>query len=200
MNLATLTDIDLVDQIRSNPEKSSDALTELSHRHTPLFHSIFQKYVPHFVNSGVQPDDLIGEKWHILFNTARKYDRNKAQFNTYFGTQVRFFFRTQIHKLKNITPLYNLDDFKHLDNVAENQDFSPNEFDFFESHKEKIFAILKRQKNKKLFKVIYMRFFSPKPMNSFHNISLKLKISAAKVSEYYHQAMEILKNADLTYK
>lgn len=76
-------------------KNSSEALVELSERHTGIFYNIIQKYLPKYENSSYF-DDFESQKESILFDAVRTFDEEKGvKFVTWFANKTKYLCLTE---------------------------------------------------------------------------------------------------------
>ena len=88
MNI-NLDDTTLVKNVQ---EKNDElALKTLIERHSALCNSLYKKYSPPMIASGIHVEDIINEKDYIVYKSAMSFDPcKKSKFSTWLYNQVRY--------------------------------------------------------------------------------------------------------------
>lgn len=184
-----LSDKELIEKIKK--ESSSDAFEILRERHGGLFVKIVKRYTPGFLRiSGVCYQDVIESRTKILYDSVLSYDSDKeVQFNTWFGNQVDFFCKNTLNKNKNNK--FVTANPEEMETFMDNILFYIPELGYEEEAKQ-IFEVLNRHSDSRLAKVFYMKFYLPKPDNSFNNIGKEMQLSRQGVINLYRKALSYL--------
>jgi len=184
-----LTDEILIEKIRKDCD--SDAFMELENRHNGLFATIVKKYAPNLLQvSGVCFQDVMERKSDLLYQAVLDYDKEKSQFNTWFGNKVDFYCKNVLNitnKLRKFEPMKSESLESFLDTVVY---YEPDP-----SYTEEInlvFDVLNKHSDKRLAKIFYMKFFLPKPQNSFNNIAKSLGLSVQGCINLYNKGKRYL--------
>lgn len=189
----SISDKQLITQIKA--EASSEAFEILRERHSGLFMQIVKRYTPRFLQiSGVCCQDVIESKNDLLYNAILSYEENKgAQFNTWFGNKVDFYCRNTLNanKKKKFETANPEDMESFIDNVAM---YIPE--NNYSEEAKLVFEILNRHSDARLSKIFYMRFYLPKPQNSFNNIAKEIGMSVQGTINLYRKAKKFLSEHD----
>jgi hypothetical protein len=186
---AEYTDEQLIHKVKL--ESSSEAFEVLKERHSGLFMQIVGKYTPHFMQmSGVCYQDVLEDKISLLYNAIMSYDKDKgAQFNTWFGNKVTFYCRNTINanKVQRFETANPEDMIEFIDSIAS---YKPD--NSYSEEAKMIFSILDGHSDPRLSRIFYMRFYLPKPQNSFNNIAKEMGLSVQGTINLYRKAKKFL--------
>jgi RNA polymerase sigma factor (sigma-70 family) len=182
-----MTDLDLIKNIKNNQD--SESLKCLIHRHSGIFCEIVKRYQSFIAQKGHDPKDLYEDKDVIVYQSALSFNEDKnVKFSTWLGNQARYHCLNFLNKNAKFLPTDN----EYLQNMIENsqdqkEDMKKENCDYF-------LNILKSLKDKRVYKIFKMRFYSPKKKNrSWNAIGKKLNISTQTVINIYNKHIHFLK-------
>jgi RNA polymerase sigma factor (sigma-70 family) len=182
-----MTDLDLIKNIKDN--RDNESLKCLINRHSGIFCEMVKRY-QHFISQkGHDPKDLFEDKDVIVYQSALSFNEDKnIKFSTWLGNQARYHCLNFLNKNSNYFPTEN----EYLQNMIENkQDQREN---FNKENCEYFLNILKSLKDKRVYKIFRMRFFSQNKKNrSWNAIGKKLGISTQTAINIYNKHIDFLK-------
>lgn len=182
-----MTDLDLIKNIKDN--RDNESLKCLINRHSGIFCEMVKRY-QHFISQkGHDPKDLFEDKDVIVYQSALSFNEDKnIKFSTWLGNQARYHCLNFLNKNANYFPTEN----EYLQNMIENkQDQREN---FNKENCEYFLNILKSLKDKRVYKIFKMRFFSQNKKNrSWNAIGKKLGISTQTAINIYNKHIDFLK-------
>jgi len=180
-----LPDNELVAQVKNN--QCSQSLKTLIERHSPLCFDIFKKYHKVLQERGISPEELTDEKDLIIYKCTLNFDENqKSKFSTWLANHVKYKCLTSITKHKWNLSLDDENQKKLIAEIAEEKD------DFIEK-REFIFNLLSQMKDKRLEKIIYLRYYGDKASRKWKNISKELGVTYQTAITLHKKALDFLK-------
>lgn len=182
-----MTDLDLIKNIKNNQD--SEALKCLITRHSGIFCEMVKRY-QHFISQGGHdPKDLFEDKDVIVYQSALSFNEEKnIKFSTWLGNQARYHCLNFMNKNNKFHPTDN----EYLQSVIENKQDQKQNFD--KENCEYFLNILKSLKDKRIYKIFKMRFYSPNKKNrSWKVIGRKLNISTQTAINLYNKHISFLK-------
>lgn len=182
-----MTDLDLIKKIKDN--RDNESLKCLIDRHSGIFCEIVKRY-QHFISkNGYDPKDIFEEKHLIVYQSALSYnDEKKIKFSTWLGNQARYHCLNFMNKNNHYYPTDNL----FLQNLIENSQLPPKENEYKENCSYYL-NVLKSLKDKRVYKIFKMRFYSSnKKDRSWNAIAKKLKISTQTAINIYNKNIKFL--------
>ena len=191
MNFKTLNDEQLVSNIQQSG--CSDSIVELTERHTKLVSQIMKRYAGASQCSGVAMRDFLDEKNFIVFEAARKFDESKnIKFSTWLGNNVRYYCLNTLNKQsKYYTPARHENVIDHTDkgladylsDAIATEEYA--EQSKIEDQMEYVMNILSQFKDKRIEKIIRMRYLEGAKKCSFSVIAKALKMSTQGVIDLH---------------
>jgi RNA polymerase sigma factor (sigma-70 family) len=182
-----MTDLDLIKNIKDN--RDNESLKCLINRHSGIFCEMVKRYQHFIAQKGHDPKDLFEDKDVIVYQSALSFNEDKnIKFSTWLGNQARYHCLNFLNKNANYFPTEN----EYLQNMIENkQDQREN---FNKENCEYFLNILKSLKDKRVYKIFKMRFFSQNKKNrSWNAIGKKLGISTQTAINIYNKHIDFLK-------
>jgi len=183
-----MTDLDLIKNIKH--KQDSDSLKDLVNRHSGIFCEIVKRY-QHFISqNGHDPKDLFEDKEMVIYQSALSFNEEKnIKFSTWLGNQARYHCLNFLNKYSHYHPTDN----SYIQNTIENaQDIK---LDLTKENCDYLLNILKSIKDKRIYKIFKMRFYSKnKKDRSWSAIGKKLKISTQTAINLYNKYIILLKN------
>lgn len=180
-----LTDLELVQKVKS--KNCSESLKILIERHSPLCFDVFKKYDKALREKNVDVDDLKEEKDYIIYKCTLNFDDSKnSKFSTWLANHVKYKCLTNITKQKwNVS----LDDENNNHIVSK----LAVEKDEFLEKRDFVFNLLSQMKDKRLEKIISMRYYGDKNSRKWKNISKELNITYQTAITLHKKALDFLK-------
>jgi RNA polymerase sigma factor (sigma-70 family) len=185
MNI-NLDDTTLVKNVQ---EKNDElALKTLIERHSALCNSLYKKYSPPMIASGIHVQDIINEKDYIVYKSAMSFDPcKKSKFSTWLYNQVRY----QCLNCMNENSHYLTLDNDKLNYLIEKTAPVNKEYKNINEYIHNIIESCSDERVKKIFKMRYCNE-STKKM-SWNKIAKKLKISTQTAINIHNKAIKLLK-------
>lgn len=185
MNI-NLDDTTLVKNVQ---EKNDElALKTLIERHSALCNSLYKKYSPPMMASGIHVQDIINEKDYIVYKSAMSFDPcKKSKFSTWLYNQVRY----QCLNCMNENSHYLTLDNDKLNYLIEKTAPVNKEYKNINEYIHNIIESCSDERVKKIFKMRYCNE-SAKRM-SWNKIAKKLKISTQTAINIHNKAIKLLK-------
>ena len=185
MNI-NLDDTTLVKNVQ---EKNDElALKTLIERHSALCNSLYKKYSPPMMASGIHVQDIINEKDYIVYKSAMSFDPcKKSKFSTWLYNQVRY----QCLNCMNENSHYLTLDNDKLNYLIEKTAPVNKEYKNINEYIHNIIESCSDERVKKIFKMRYCNE-STKKM-SWNKIAKKLKISTQTAINIHNKAIKLLK-------
>ena len=185
MNI-NLDDTTLVKNVQ---EKNDElALKTLIERHSALCNSLYKKYSPPMIASGIHVEDIINEKDYIVYKSAMSFDPcKKSKFSTWLYNQVRY----QCLNCMNENSHYLTLDNDKLNYLIEKTAPVNKEYKNINEYIHNIIESCSDERVKKIFKMRYCNE-SAKRM-SWNKIAKKLKISTQTAINIHNKAIKLLK-------
>lgn len=186
MNI-NLDDTTLVKNVQ---EKNDElALKTLIERHSALCNSLYKKYSPPMIASGIHVEDIINEKDYIVYKSAMSFDPcKKSKFSTWLYNQVRY----QCLNCMNENSHYLTLDNDKLNYLIEKTAPVNKEYKNINEYIHNIIESCSDERVKKIFKMRYCNE-STKKM-SWNKIAKKLKISTQTAINIHNKAIKLLKS------
>lgn len=182
-----MTDLDLIKNIKDNKDNAS--LKSLIDRHSGIFCEMVKRY-QHFISQkGHDPKDLFEDKDIIVYQSALSFNEDKnIKFSTWLGNQARYHCLNFLNKNAKFFPTDN----EYLQNIIESKQDDKGNLN--KENCEYFINILKSLKDKRVYKIFKMRFYSTNKKNrSWNAIGKKLNISTQTVINIYNKYIEFLK-------
>ena len=176
------TDNELVTKVKLH--QCNQSLKTLIDRHSPLCFDIFKKYNKILQERGISPEDLVSEKDYIIYKCTLNFDETQnSKFSTWLANHVKYKCLTNITKHKWAISL----DDENQKNVTSNLCQDSNDF---EEKKEFVFNLLSQMKDKRLEKIIMMRYYGDKTSRKWKNISKELGVTYQTAITLHKKALE----------
>ena len=168
-------------------QQCNQSLKTLIERHSPLCFDIFKKYNKILQERGISPEDLVSEKDYIIYKCTLNFDETQnSKFSTWLANHVKYKCLTNITKHKWAISL----DDENQKNIAANL---CQEINDFEEKKEFVFNLLSQMKDKRLEKIIMLRYYGDKSSRKWKNISKELGVTYQTAITLHKKALEFLK-------
>ncbi len=171
---------------------SSDSISVLMERHTPLFVKIIGKHKDYLQSSGVCPEDLFDEKPYLFFEAIKTFKPEKnVKFNTWFGNRVRYHCLNRGNYIKTHGSFVGYEEPKELDCVV-NHYLTSNKNSYRNLDKSLIFSALQELDDKRIADVFEQRYFGNK-VKSWHEIGRILGFSCETARVLHRRGLSHLK-------
>lgn len=185
MHMIETTDNELVTKVKLH--QCNQSLKTLIDRHSALCFDIFKKYNKILQERGISPEDLVSEKDYIIYKCTLNFDETQnSKFSTWLANHVKYKCLTNITKHKWAVSL----DDENQKNLTANLSQDSNDF---EEKKEFIFNLLSQMKDKRLEKIIMLRYYGDKSSRKWKNISKELGVTYQTAITLHKKALEFLK-------
>jgi len=185
-----VSDKKLINLIKKNA--CNDAFNEISRRYERLFYNITFKYLPILENLGIQKNDILEQKNTVLLNCVLNFNPlRKTKFSSYFTSWSRFFCLNEIQKRKHIFNSNN----EEIETLIEETQTKNNYFhpSYRSEDISYINYILDNFKDKRIYEIVKLRYFSDKEDRKWKNISKKMKLSVQSCINLNKKAIRFLK-------
>jgi RNA polymerase sigma factor (sigma-70 family) len=182
-----MNDLDLIKNIKNNQDNES--LKSLIDRHSGIFYEMIKKYQYFVSQKGHDPKDLYDDREAVIYQSALSFNEDKnVKFSTWLGNQTRYHCLNFLNKNANFFPTDN----QIIQNVIEQK--QENKSDNNQENCEYFLNLLKSLKDKRVYKIFKMRFYSTNKKNrSWHVIAKKLNISTQTAINIYNKHIKFLK-------
>ena len=178
------TDNELVVKVREH--QCNDSLKSLIERHTPLCFDIYKKYSKILSDRGVSQEDIADEKNYIIYKCTLSFKENQnSKFSTWVASHIKYKCLTLISKHKWSISI----DDENYKNVVENLTCIVDEN---EEEKSFIFNILAKMKDKRLSRIIELRYYGDKSTRKWKNISKDIGITYQTAITLHKKALNFL--------
>jgi len=186
MNI-NLDDSILVKNIQEKNDE--DALKTLIDRHSALCNSLYKKYSPPMMASGIYVQDVIDQKGYIVYKSAMSFDPcKKSKFSTWLYNQIRYQCLNCMNENSHYLTLES-DKLNYLieKNAPENKEYK--------NINEYIFNIIDSCSDKRIKRIFKMRYLdNPNKKTSWNKIARKLKISTQTAINIHNKTLKLLKS------
>jgi len=180
-----VTDVELVKNVKNL--KCDASLKVLIERHSALCFDTFKKYNRALVEKGVNIDDLLEEKDYLIYRCTLNFDETKnSKFSTWLANHVKYKCLTNITKQKWSVSLDDENNSQMTSKLTENKDDFSEKRDF-------VFNLLSQMRDKRLEKIIAMRYYGDKNSRKWKNISKELGITYQTAITLHKKALDFLK-------
>lgn len=187
--LNDVSEIKLIKNIQKNI-KVTDSLKELESRHSGICHQMIKKYQGALMSTGIDYMDVSDEKKMLIYNSALKFDPSRnIKFSTWIGNQMKYLCLNSLNKKG---PAISMDNEK-IKTIIETKQANCNMLDFTDQI-DYIFEILNSLKDKRIYKIFKLRYFSEKKLMSWHKIAKKMKFSTQTIINLHNKNIKILCN------
>lgn len=185
-----LSDEELIRNVQD--KNCSESLSVLVKRHSGIFFNMTKRYAN--VNagcSGISLDDFQDNQAYIVYQAAKKYDPTQGtKFVTWLGNRVRYYCLNTINK-----------ESRYYGAEPDKIDFIMDSAPRDDEGKEKILSessyvieILDQIKDKRVKKIIQMRYFSEeKRKRSFSFIAKKIGMSTQGIIDLHNNFIEFMR-------
>lgn len=188
MNAEKLDDLQLIENIKKN--SCDDSYLELCRRYENVFYKQCHKYSSALKASGVNPDDLFGEKDYIIWTCVTKYDpERRTKLSTYIGNYARYICLNSINSRRL---LVNFDNQEIKDFVEGKQSSSYGQDEDMYKY-ENLKACYDSISDERLKLIIKYRYFSGSKQ-TWKVIAKKMNISIQTAISLHNKVLKILKD------
>lgn len=174
-------DKELISRIKADNDEES--LKELVRKHEALCYKVANHYFEVASNLGIYFNDLLDNKYLLVFNAAKKWDENRGvKFSTLLQNEARFYCLKKISKQKSTV---NIEDYDWDNIIDETEDHSKLEI-------ESISIIFNQLTDSKAKKILRLKFFSGKNA-SIRSISRQIGMSPQATLMIYNRILAFLR-------
>lgn len=179
------SDVELVRKVKTL--KCNDSLKTLIERHSALCFDTFNKYNRALIEKGVNVEDLVEEKDYLIYKCTLNFDETKnSKFSTWLANHVKYKCLTNITKQKWNVSIDDENNNQIVSKLSESKDDFSEKRDF-------VFNLLAQMKDKRLEKIISMRYYGDKNSRKWKNISKELGITYQTAITLHKKALDFLK-------
>lgn len=164
----------------------NESLEKVINRYSPVFISMYSKYIKPLTDSGADPNDILSDKNLIIYESAKSFDSGqKSSFCTWLSNNVKYKCLHMINKQIKKQML--------IDRVKKNrnQDNQDHPYKNIEMNKF-IFNELNRIRDERIKSVYSLRYFSGEKM-TWATIGKRLGFSSQTAINLHKRGAEILK-------
>jgi RNA polymerase sigma factor (sigma-70 family) len=188
--MGEITDSELVNGVKSGDDL---AMNELIRRHTPLCHKLYNKYRYVLEKKGISYNDVISEKDYKIYDAALSFSPDfKTKFSTWLGQQIKYQCLNTINKKTIITHINDIDP-RELEQKINKKCIS----NYYENKQENINylnSIINQITDKRVKKIIKIRFLSGDKKKSWSYVAGKMKLSPQATINIFNRAKKLIKN------
>lgn len=181
-----LSDIELV--INVQKDNCNNSLKVLIEKHAPLCYEIHRKYSSAMSNSGVCPEDVLGDKDYLIYKSALSFKaQKKTKFSTWLGNQMRYLCLNSMNRNRLLAVEESKITFFLNKNIDDSEQKAKEHSDF-------VFNILNQLKDKRIKRIFRMRYFyDKKSQSAWSQIADLLGVSTQTAINLHNRAIEILR-------
>jgi len=194
--MENLSDLDLINRIK-NKRKIGESLQELIERHSGIYLDIVNSFMKNCNNDSLK-DEIINDKDFAIYNSALKYDENRGtKFSTFLGNEAKWICLNAQNKNKKFVAMN--DSNYELDKIKDETDKSKAilEEQILRDFNEE----LKKHPDKRIHKIVSMRYSGTKKLVPWRKISKEMKLSIQGCINIHNAALNsISKNIRSKYE
>ncbi len=181
-----ISDLQLIDNVKKHNDDNS--FIELSNRHTPLCHNIYNKFSTALQSSGICIQDVKEDKDLVMYKAILSYKPEKnVKFSTWLGNNIRFQCLNTITASGKYVVMETDAVAKLVDSNADNS------VEEAKNDKDYLFSILEQTKDTRIVNIFKARYFDSYPKKpSWKSIAAKMDISAQTAINLHKRGMKIL--------
>ena len=174
-----INDLELIEKVKN--EQDSEALSELTNRHTGLYISLVNKY-SNYSKSSVEFDDLKDDRLFYIHKWLLKYDPTKnMKFSTFVGENTKYVCKNLLRSINN-KPTFETEE--ALENMKD-QDITSLNCD-----NNDVDSLVKDSDSKKFEKIVSLR----NEGKTWKQIGKALSMSHEAVRKNFYRNIEKIKN------
>ena len=164
----------------------NESLEKVIDRYSPVFISMYSKYIKPLSDSGADPNDILSDKDLIIYESAKSFDLGeKSSFCTWLSNNVKYKCLHMISKQAKKQML--------AERVKKNSNHSLQDHPYKNIEMNKfIFNELNKIKDKRIERVYSLRYFSGEKM-TWSTIGKQLGFSSQTAINLHKRGAEILK-------
>lgn len=167
-------------------EDCDKSLMTIIERYSPVFLSMYAKYVASIKSSGADPNDILSDRCLIIYESAKSFNLNKgSSFCTWLSNNVKY---RCLHIMAKQAKKGKLSD-RVKNNRIEEREQNPFKYKELNSF---IFNELDNIKDKRIKNVYSLRYFCGEKM-TWAKIGVKLGFSSQTAINLHKRGAEILK-------
>lgn len=179
----------LIEQILDSND--SEALVELSERHTGLFLKTVEKYLP-FSESSSYLEDFVGDKLNVVYEAAQTFKKEKGvKFSTWFGNLTRYKCLTERTKLSQEPNKIEFDS-----GMGGESYLTPDKYLFLKSESENFLKKIKEKFGNHTYNIIYDIYFGGESGTgqTFSQVAEKYGVRHQAIHARHKKVLKYLKN------
>jgi DNA-directed RNA polymerase sigma subunit (sigma70/sigma32) len=161
-----MEDLQLIEKIKN--ENDENSLIELIERHSGIYIDMVNRYLPQH-SDGICKQDVIEEKDYSIYNAALSYDDQR---NTKFSTHLGNLTKWKCLNIYNKNLKFPQQSIENVYHIKENPKIEENE----QLYKE-VLKIADSKKDKRIQKIIRMRYGKGKRLTPWKNIAKEVDLS-----------------------
>ena len=164
----------------------NDSLRKVIDRYSPVFISMYSKYMKPITDCGADPNDILSDKDLIIYESAKSFDLGeRSSFCTWLSNNVKY---KCLHMISKQTKKQILADRfkKNSDSIISDYPYKNIEMNKF------IFNTLNKIKDKRIERVYSLRYFSGEKM-TWSKIGKQLGCSSQTAINLNKRGAEILR-------
>lgn len=184
-------DVDLINNIKNNVD-ANNSLMELINRHSGIFFSMVNSYIPDNTKL-INKVDIINDKNYYIYQAALKYDEEReSKFSTFLGNETKWMCLNLYNKLKGKSYV-NYEDCDYID--LENHNSEVNKL-VKKDLLDKVIGLAKRHPDKRVATIFKMRYIDgyKNGLMPWKPISEKLTLSIQGCINIHDGAIRNFKN------
>ena len=164
----------------------NDSLRKVIDRYSPVFISMYSKYMKPITDCGADPNDILSDKDLIIYESAKSFDLGeKSSFCTWLSNNVKY---KCLHMISKQTKKQVL-----ADRFKRNSDSNISDYPYKNIEMNKfIFNTLNKIKDKRIERVYSLRYFSGEKM-TWSKIGKQLGFSSQTAINLHKRGAEILR-------
>lgn len=179
-----MSDEELINKVLD--KNDSEALLELSERHTGIFLQTVEKYLP-FSPSSTLLDDFVEDKINVVYEAAKTYNKEKgAKFVTWFGNLTRYKCLSERTKLKEEPEFYQYDV-----SLSGETDTTPDKYLALKDEAEMALTKIQKKFGKKARDTLYEVYFNNKTLMQ---IGKERGVSHERIRQENEKSLKFLRN------
>jgi len=180
-----MSDNDLVELVQK--DANSEALIELSKRHSPLCYSIYQRYSSAITSSGHYFQDTVSDKDSTIYKACQSFKSDKnVKFSTWLGNHVNYQCLSILNK-KNPCDSIEEENLKiKIEEEISGEDKNHDLANYFKH-------LINQLSDERIKTVFNLRYFDEDSNKSWSAIASKLGLSTQSAIDLHNKGTKILK-------
>lgn len=172
-------------------KNSSEALIELSERHTGIFHNIIKRYLPKYDNSSYF-DEFQNRREEIVFEAVKSFKEEKGvKFVTWFANKTKYLCLSERTRQSNSPSFY-----EFSEEMGGTCDTSPYDYLDLKSESEEILERVKARFGERVCSIFTEIYFGgeKKVGQTLKQVGVKYGISTQAVQAQHKKVINFLRN------